>query len=107
MKQIEEGNERYLIEVSFYNKNNDAQLPSSVSYSVYCVTTETNILTDVSISPDYIMDINITGDMVVLQDSTNKRELKSICIEAVDINGNTLYESYEYEVIQATSITCA
>lgn len=107
MKQIEEGNGIYLIEVSFYNKNNDLQLPSSVSYSVYCITTETVIATDVSLTPDYIMNINITGDMVTIQDSTNKKELKRVCIKIIDDNGNTLYKSCEYEVIQATSITCA
>jgi hypothetical protein len=106
MKQIVNGDESYAVDFIFYDGKGDKSVPASVSYSVYCLKTKTEILPETPLTPDYSITISLNGDLVVLQDSSNKREKKRICVYVTDSSGNSFTRTYEYEVIASTGLYC-
>jgi hypothetical protein len=106
MKQIKAGNESTTLKISFYNQDSNLYVPTSISYKVYCVTTATEIVASTSISPASRVTIDLIGDLVALQDSTNKKELKRVCLTIVDDRGYDLNDCYHYEVIANEDCSC-
>lgn len=106
MKQIKEGNESTTLKISFYNQDSNLYTPTSISYKVYCVTTETVVKTATSLSPASRVTIDLTGDLVALQDSTNEKEVKRVCLTIVDDRGYSLSDCYHYEVIKNEDCSC-
>ena len=106
MKQITEGDESKILEISFKDQYKNDFVPSSVNYTVYSITEDSTILASTALTPAAVIELQLTGDLVTLVDSTNSRERNRICVTAVDIDGNSLPRKYEYEVI-ADGETCA
>lgn len=106
MKQIEAGNETHSLTIEFKDELNEFTIPTTVSYKVYCITTKTVLVDTTSLAPASIITLNLTGDMVALQVSTNKKERKRVCITAVDSDTRTLNKCIEYEVISTEDCFC-
>ncbi len=106
MKQIEDGNETHTLTIEFKDENNDYVVPASVSYKVYCVTTDTLLVDTTALTPASTITLNLTGDMVTLQEATNVKEVKRICVTSIDSEDRTLNKCFEYEVIDAGDCSC-
>jgi hypothetical protein len=105
MKQIEAGSETHSLSIVFKDENNDFVVPTTASYKIYCITTDTIVVDTTSLIPSSKITVNLTGDMVVLQDSDNAKERKRICVYATDNQNRDLVKCIEYEVI-ATECYC-
>lgn len=103
MKQIEEGDESSFLESSFFGYTDDPVIPNNITWSAYCVTTETVLQSSTNITPDYTIQVQLNGNLVTLQDPSNKKELKRVCINAIDSVGNILPQHFEYEVIPSNN----
>jgi hypothetical protein len=106
MKQIKSGDESYSVDVTFYNGEGDLSVPASISYTIYNVTEEAEVVASTAVSPAATFTISLNGDAVLLQDSSNKRERNRICVTAIDSSGNSIPRTFEYEVIPNTDSTC-
>ena len=106
MKQIEAGDESHTVVMTFKDNDNEFMIPTVVSYKVYNVTEETVVAGPTSLTPATQIEVDLTGAMVALIDSTNTKELHRICVTATDAFLNEYPRCIEYEVIPATECDC-
>jgi hypothetical protein len=70
------------IEVSFFDKNGVAAVPTTITYSTKCLTTGTAIKTNITVPPASKVTINLDALDSVIQVASNPQEDKALTIKA-------------------------
>lgn len=106
MFQIPKNDEWHTLYLVFKDEDNEFDAPATVSYRVYCVTTQTLLVDLTSLTPASEISIALTGDLVTIQNTDNKRERRRVCVYAEDSNGRSVTKCIEYEVLNTEDCDC-
>lgn len=97
LKIINEKSRCYLT-VAFYDKDGNAAIPTSATYRIDCVTNNTQVKDDSSLTPGSSIEIPITSSDNAIIAITNTLERRKVTVEAVYGSGDEVHDEYEYYV---------
>lgn len=103
MKLINEGSTGYLT-VSFKDKAGVAAAPSTLTYSLHCLTTGIVLRNNVSLTPGTSVEITLSTVDNAIQTASNRRETKRVTIKAGYGASDAVNAQYDYEVANLSQV---
>jgi len=97
MDRINEGTTGYL-NLTFYDKDGNAQSPTVAYYSIRCLTTGSTVVDVTSIPPASTIEIKIKPDENYIIDPGNDTELRRVLVQAEYGAQDAVTDIYEYHV---------
>lgn len=94
---INEGSTGYL-SVAFYDKANLPALPSSISYTVRCLTTGTVLRAPTSLTPATSIEILLSPSDNAIQQAGNPYETRLVTVSASYGASDAINDDYTYQV---------
>ena len=94
---VNEGSTAYL-EISFYDKDNNAATPSTVTYRIDDLNSGAEIRADTSVSPASSVEITLTPDDNKILDTTSAYEKRLVTIKTTFGTDDGMNEEYTYLV---------
>jgi len=104
MDSVNEKTTSYLT-VAFKDKDGNAQSPDSVTYSVFCETTNTEIRPATSITSSTTIEIELDTTDNTIQDDTNKTEVRLVTIIAVYDSTRQITREFRYELVNLREVS--
>jgi hypothetical protein len=105
MARVNEKTTSYLT-VKFYDKDKVLAAPSTITYTVYDVDTNTKIIDTTSVTPGSTVEITLPGGTANVIVTTGKRiEKRRVTIQASYGGSDTLKENYFYEVVNLEDVS--
>ena len=99
MRQVQAGTVAWL-ETSFFDRFGVATIPATVTDDVYCETTETLITDGASATPAAELEIAFTSAETALQDATNDKEVRRVCVHSSYGAGDSRTDNFKFEVVR-------
>lgn len=99
MDRVSAGSSSWLT-VTFYGADGSQSTPTSVVYSVRCLTTGQDIQTDTSISAANPITIHLTPTVNSLSNPGNYIETREVTVTAAYGAGDQTVARYEYQVVR-------
>jgi hypothetical protein len=104
MEQVNEKNTSYLT-VNFLDKDGNAALPDSISYTVRCETTGTAIRAATAVGAATSVTITLDSSDNTIQDTDNKTEIRNVTITALYGATDQISQEYRYELVNLGGIS--
>lgn len=90
---------------AFFDKNSDAALPTTLVYRIDCITTDTEIRADTTITPGETVEVTIADEENRIINQNNITELRVVTFTAGYGAGEQATEAYRYDVRNLHGIT--
>lgn len=103
LSSINEKTTSYLT-VDFLDKDGLPSAPTSVSYRVDCITTNTEIRADTAITPGASVEITLDSDDNLIINQDNDKELRRVTVTGVYGPKNEINSKYDYWVNNLSGI---
>jgi len=97
MKRIPEGTTSYLT-VDMLDKAGNPAVPTTVSYSIYCLTSKQSVRASTSLTPAAQIEITLTPSDMAILNQANKIERKRVTVVASYGAGDGVNDEYDYQV---------
>lgn len=96
---IQAGTKAWLT-LEFYDQNGDPVVPQSITYDVYCITTDTLLTDDASVSPATSVQIVLTATDTAMQSAANNVEKRRVCVTVTYGASDSRIETFEFRVLR-------
>lgn len=103
MQIVNEGTTAYLT-ASFTDKAGAAAAPSTLAYSLHCLTTGAILRNDVALTPGNSVEITLSAVDNAIQTSSNRRETKRVTVKAGYGAGEAVNAQYDYQVANLSQV---
>lgn len=104
MNSVKEGRAAWL-DVTFRNRSNQPEAPTSATYKITCMTTGTVIVPEAAISPvSSAVTITISSEQNRIINQGNARERRLVTVVAAYGVGDALPDEMEYEVVNLAGV---
>lgn len=98
--RVQQVNERStaVITASFFDADGEPAIPSSLVYSVWCMTTGEQLRAETSLTPVAVAEITLDATDTAIQDATNSFERRRVTVSATYGAGDELHQDIEIVV---------
>lgn len=103
MQIVNEGTTAYLT-VSFKDKAGAAAAPSTLTYSLHCLTTGAVLRNNVSLTAGTSVEITLSATDNAMQSQSNRRETKRVTVKASYGAGEAVNSQYDYQVANLSQV---
>ena len=103
MKVVKEGSTAY-VTVTFKDKAGVSAAPSTLNYSLHCLTTGAVLRNAVTLTPGASVEIVLTPVDNAMQIAANLRETRRITIKAGYGASDAVNDQYDYEVANLSQV---
>lgn len=97
MQRVNEGSTAYLT-VDFLDKAGLPAVPSSVSYSIYCLTNRQEVRAATAVTPAAQVEITLTPADTAIIDAGNPVEVRRVTVSATYGGGEAVNDDYDVAV---------
>jgi hypothetical protein len=100
---VNEGSKAWLT-VSFYDRTGVLAAPTTLTYQIYCLTTDTVVRVATALGIDTQIDIPLTAEDNAIINQANGSEIKRVTLIAVYGAGDEIKAQYDYVVNNLSAV---